>query len=54
MKRRKIYCGYKVDYSSPVSEPSPGYGGQTYQSVEDRSIACCTRCKHILDVYRDY
>lgn len=47
-------CGYKVDYRSPISEPCPGCGGRTFRSVEDRSIACCIRCKHILDVYPDY
>lgn len=46
--------GYRVDYNSPIHEPCPGCGGQTYRSVEDRSIACCTKCKHILDVYPDY
>lgn len=46
--------GYKVDYTSPISEPCPGCGGKTYRSVEDRCVACCTGCKHLLDVCPDY
>lgn len=46
--------GYKVDYNSPISEPCPGCGGRTYRAMEDRSVACCIKCKHLLDVYPDY
>lgn len=52
---RPMYIrGYKVDYSAPISEPCPGCGGRTFRSVEDRSVACCTKCKHLFDVYPDY
>lgn len=46
--------GFKVDYKSPISEPCPGCGGRTYRSVENRSVACCIRCRRVLDVYPDY
>ena len=46
--------GYRVDYSSPINESCPGCGGQTFRAVENRGIACCTRCLHVLDVYPDY
>ena len=52
---RPLYIrGYRVDYRSPIFEPCPGCGGQTYRAVENRCIACCPRCKHLLDVYSDY
>lgn len=50
----KMICGYTVDYNSPISEPCLGCGGQTYRSVENKGIACCTRCFHILEVFPDY
>ena len=45
--------GYRVDYTSPISEPCPNCGGRTFRSVEDRGIALCTRCKKMLYVYTD-
>lgn len=50
--RPLFICGYKVDYNSPILEPCSGCGGRTYRSVKDRRVACCTGCKHLLDVFR--